>query len=67
MVEKIDFDELKKRGKTIIYIESETELKETGWELWGKRITEDEEVFVHRKIVSLEEAAQYELENDILP
>jgi len=64
MAEKIDFDKLKSQGKTVIYKESVTELTDTDWELWGKRITEDEEVFVYRKIVTFEEAEQYELESD---
>ena len=62
----VNFGELKKQGKTLIYKESETELLNTDWELWGKRITKEEEVFVYRKIVTFEEAKQYELENDIL-
>ena len=62
----MDFEILKKQGKTVIYKESETELNDTDWELWGKRITKEEEVFVYRKIVTFEEAKQYELENDIL-
>ncbi len=66
MAEKINFKELKRQGKTVIYKESETELTltDTDWNLWGKRKTEDEEVFVYRKIVTFEEAEQYELEND---
>ena len=62
----INFSTLKSQGKTVIYKESETKLNDTDWELWGKRITEEEEVFVYRKIVTIEEAKQYELENDIL-
>lgn len=62
----IDFDELEKEGKTLIYKESEIELTNTDWHLWGKRKTEDEEVFVYRKIVTFEEAEQYELQNSIL-
>ena len=66
MAEKIDFKQLANEGKTVIYQESRTELNDTDWELWGKRITEDEEVFVYRKIVTLEEAEQYEMENELL-
>jgi len=62
----IDYSELESDGKTVIYKESETELTDTDWELWGKKKTEDEEVFVYRKIVTLEEAEQYELENELL-
>ena len=61
----IDFLELKNQGKTVIYKESKKELTDTDWELWGKRITEDDEVFVYRKIVTIEEAEQYELENEL--
>jgi len=64
MAEKIDFDKLKSQGKTVIYKESVTELTDTDWELWGKRKTSDEEVFVYRKIVTFDEAEQYELESD---
>lgn len=60
----VNFGELKKQGKTLIYKESETELLNTDWELWGKRKTEVEDVFVYRKIVTFEEAEQYELNND---
>lgn len=61
----INFDELNNSGKTLIYKESESELNEYGWEFWSKRTTEDEEVFVYRKIVTFEEAEQYELENEL--
>ena len=60
----MDFKKLKKQGKTVIYKESETELNEINWDLWGKRKTEDEEVFVYRKIVTFEEAEQY-YENEL--
>lgn len=62
-MDKIDFQTLKKEGKTVIYKESRTEVSDVGWELWGKRKTKDEEVFVYRKIVTFEEAEQYELLN----
>jgi len=62
----LDFGQLRKQGKTVIYKESETELNESNWGFWGKRKTEDEEVFVYRKIVTFEEAEQYELENELL-
>lgn len=55
----MDFQELNKQGKTVIYKESEKELTNTEWEFWGKRKTPDEEVFVYRKIVTFEEAEQY--------
>ena len=45
--------------KVMIYKESETELTETDWELWGKRVTPKEEVFVYRKLVTHKEAEQY--------
>lgn len=61
----MDFEILKKQGKTVIYKESETELNDTDWELWGKRKTIDVEVFVYRKIVTFDEAEQYELENEL--
>lgn len=61
----IDFLELKNQGKTVIYKDSENELTDTEWEFWGKRVTEDEEFFVYRKIVTIEEAEQYELENEL--
>lgn len=61
-----DFKELKQQGKTVIQKESEIEINDTDWELWGKRKTENEEVFVYRKIVTIEEAEQYELQNDLL-
>ena len=62
----MDFEALKNQGRTVIYKESKTELIDTEWELWGKRITEEEEVFVYRKIVTFEEAEQYEMENELL-
>jgi len=62
----MNFKKLEDEGKTIIYKESNTQERETDWELWGKRKTEDEEVFVYRKIVTFEEAEQHELENEIL-
>ena len=62
----MDFEALKNQGKTVIYKESEKELTDTEWEFWGKRITPDEEVFVYRKIVTFEEAEQYEMENELL-
>ena len=62
----MDFKELLRENKTVIYKESKTELINTDWDLWGKRITNNEEVFVYRKIVTLEEAEQYELEKGIL-
>jgi len=61
----MNFDELKKHGKTVIYKEAKSELDNTDWDFWSKRITPDEEVFVYRKIVTFEEAEQYELENEI--
>ena len=64
MAKKINFQQLANEGKTVIYQESKTELNDADWELWGKRITEDDEVYVYRKIVSFDEAEQYELEND---
>lgn len=66
---EINFKNLKKQGKTLIYKELKSgveEAGESGWEFWGKRITENEEVFVYRKIVTFEEAEQYELENELL-
>lgn len=59
----MDFEQLKKEGKTIIYKETETNEQPQGWEYWGKRQTPDETVYVWRKIVTIEEAEQYELEN----
>ena len=58
----MDFQALEKQGKTVIYKESETELNDADWEFWGKRKTADEEVFVYRKIVTFEDAEQYEME-----
>jgi len=66
MTEYIGFAELAKQRKTLIYKESVTELNEGNWELWGERKTETEHVFVYRKIVTFEEAEQYELENELL-
>lgn len=60
----VDFGYLKKIGKTVIYKESQNKLRKGEWTLWGERITGDEHVFVYRKIVTFEEAEQYELEND---
>jgi len=62
----MDFKQLKKQGKTVIYKESEKELSDVEWDLWGKKKTEDEEVFVYRRIVTFEEADQYELEKELL-
>jgi len=55
----VDFQELENQGKTVIYKESEAELTNTDWEFWSKRVTPDEEVFVYRKIVTIEEAQSY--------
>lgn len=55
----MDFQELENQGKTVIYKESEVELTNTDWEFWSKRVTPDEEVFVYRKIVTIEEAQSY--------
>lgn len=57
---QISFIELRKQGNTVIYKDSKKELPVTDWELWGKRITDSDDVFVYRKIVTLEEAEQYE-------
>lgn len=62
----MDFEKLKKQGKTVIYKETEMELNNTDWELWGERKTEDEHVYVYRKVVTFEEAEQYYLEHDLL-
>jgi len=62
----IDFKELEQQGKTVIYKESETVLTNTDWKLWGKKITDSEDVFVYRKIVTFEEAEEYELQNELL-
>ena len=62
----MNFENLKQQGKTVIYKESKTELSDNGWEFWGERKTEDEHVFVYRKIVTFEEAEQYHSENEIL-
>lgn len=62
----MDFKQLEKDGKTVIYKETETELSKTDWKLWGKRKTEEEEFYVYRKIVTFEEAEQYNLENELL-
>lgn len=62
----MDFKKLEEQDKTVIYKESETEVSNTDWELWGKRKTKDEEVFVYRKIVTFEEAEQYESEKELL-
>lgn len=58
----IDFNELKQQGLTVIYKETETDEQPEGWEFWGKRKTPEEEVYVWRKIVALEEAETYTLE-----
>ena len=63
MAQTIDFESLKKQGKTVIYKESDIELTDKDWELWGKRITSKEEVFVYRKVVTIEEAEQYEFQH----
>jgi len=60
------FEELENQGKTVIYKDSKKELNETNWELWGKRKSPNEEVYVYRKIVTFEEAEQCELENELL-
>ena len=62
----MDFEKLEKQGKTVIYKESDEMIYDNDWEFWGKRKTEDEEVFVYRKIVTFEEAEQHELENELL-
>lgn len=62
----LNFEQLENQGKTVIYKESETELNDKSWEFWGKRITESENVFVYRKIVTFEEAEQYYLEQELL-
>ena len=65
-VGNMDFEQLKKEGKTIIYKETETNEQPDGWEFWGERKTEDEHVYVWWKIVTIEEAEQYELEKRLL-
>ena len=55
----LDLLELKNRGKTVIYKESEKELNNTDWEFWGKRTTGGDDVFVYRKVVTFEEAEQF--------
>lgn len=62
----MNFEQLEQAGRTVIYKESETKLMNTSWELWGKRKTEKEEVYVYRKIVTFEEAEQHYLENELL-
>ena len=59
----MDFSELKREGKTVIYKETATNDQPNGWEFWGERITSNEHVYVWRKIVTFEEPEQYELEN----
>lgn len=61
---EVDFKQLGKEGKTVIYKESESEISENEWNFWGKRTTGTEEIYVYRKVVTFEEANQYELEND---
>ncbi|MBU9711054.1 hypothetical protein [Evansella tamaricis] len=58
-----DFENLRDQGKTVIYKES-TEFVDhmEGWTFWSNRKTEDEEIFIYRKIVTFEEAELYELE-----
>lgn len=65
-MDSIDFEHLKKLGKTVIYKELKSETNEGDWDFWGERKTQDEHVYVYRKIVTFEEAKQYVLENDIL-
>lgn len=62
----IDFDDLRKQGKTVIYKETESVEEDKEWELWGERETPEEKVFVYRKIVTFEEAERYELESELL-
>ena len=62
----INFNELEKQGKTVIYKESETEINDTSWGFWGNKRTPNEDLFVYRKIVTFEEAERYELENELL-
>ncbi len=62
----INFKELEKQGKTVVYKESEIKLNNTEWELWGEKTTPGEHVFVYRKIVTFEEAERYELEKELL-
>lgn len=54
----MDFKELERQGKTVIYMESTDKLTNTDWELWGERKTPDEHVYVYRKIVTFEEAEE---------
>jgi len=62
----MNFKKIKEQNKAVIYKESKTKLTETDWEFWGKRITDSEEVYVYRKIVPLEEAEQYDSENELI-
>lgn len=57
---KIDFEKLTREGKTVIYKDTKKRLTDTDWDLWGKRITDSDDVFVYRKIATFEEAEQYE-------
>lgn len=61
-----NFENLSKEGKTVIYKESKGKLTDSDWELWGEKKTPRERVYVYRKIVTFEEAEQYELENEKL-
>jgi len=62
----LDIEGLLKVGKTVIYKESSETIEKGNWDLWGKKVTEETEVFVYRKIVTFEEAEQYYLEHEIL-
>lgn len=61
----IDFEKLHREGKTIIYKETESNEQPEGWDFWGEFQTPKEHKYVWRKIVTFEEAEQYELEQEL--
>lgn len=57
-----DFKMLEEEGKTVIYRETNDDLSADGWDFWSHK----NDTKVWRKIVTFEEAEQYQLENDLL-
>lgn len=62
----MDFEQLKKDGKTVIYKETKENEQPSGWEFWSEANLPDKHLYVWRKIVTFEEAKQYEFERGLI-
>lgn len=57
----MNFTQLKKEGKTVIY---KNDNPDNSWDFWGYKKTEKGKEPVYRKIVSIEVAKQYKVSDD---